>query len=287
MAIKFAAAHFTEQEALQFHSQGKPGKLEITSTKSLTTQRDLTLDRLRHRRETLPQREALRSAEADAAKVQAELDRVAAARDAIGSDCELFVDANGAYSRKLALEQAEHFSAYDVRWFEEPVSSDDLEGLRLMRDRGPAGMDIAAGEYGYDLAYFRRMLEAGAVDKVASGYSIWGWLDLGQAAVCTRRFVQACFAAGMKVDTAEGFRKNEEIREGDFVLSRDENDSDGAVVAKLVEEVFVRTGRIFHLHLGGKLIRTTPEHLDSYTLRNWVCEFEQIFESATAPLGVA
>src|SRR6185312_3847375 len=43
MAIKFAAAHFTEQEALQFHSQGKPGKLEITATKPLTTQRDLSL----------------------------------------------------------------------------------------------------------------------------------------------------------------------------------------------------------------------------------------------------
>ena len=43
MSIKFAAAHFTEQEALQFHSQGKPGKLEITPTKPLTTQRDLSL----------------------------------------------------------------------------------------------------------------------------------------------------------------------------------------------------------------------------------------------------
>ena len=43
MAIKFAAARFTEQEALQFHSQGKPGKLEITPTKPLTTQRDLSL----------------------------------------------------------------------------------------------------------------------------------------------------------------------------------------------------------------------------------------------------
>jgi L-alanine-DL-glutamate epimerase-like enolase superfamily enzyme len=53
-----------------------------------------------------------------------------------------------------------------VTWFEEPVSSDDLEGLRLLRDRAPAGMDIAAGEYGYDLFYFRRMLEARAVDVV-------------------------------------------------------------------------------------------------------------------------
>ena len=91
-------------------------------------------------------------------------DRVRAARQAIGPRAELFVDANGAYSRKQALEMAERFALLDVTWFEEPVSSDDLDGLRLLRDRAPAGMDIAAGEYGYDLPYFRRMLDAGAVD---------------------------------------------------------------------------------------------------------------------------
>ena len=91
--------------------------------------------------------------------------RVAEAREAIGPDTELFVDANGAYSRKDALAFADIFAAeYGVTWFEEPVSSNDLEGLHLIRDRAPAGMDIAAGEYGYDLWYFRRMLEAEAVD---------------------------------------------------------------------------------------------------------------------------
>ena len=92
-------------------------------------------------------------------------ERVRCAREAIGPNAELFVDANGAYSRKQALALAERFRAdARVSWFEEPVSSDDLEGLRLLRDRGPAGMAIAAGEYGYDANYFRRMLEAGAVD---------------------------------------------------------------------------------------------------------------------------
>jgi len=90
--------------------------------------------------------------------------RVRAARDAIGHDAELFVDANGAYGRKEALALAELFAASGVSWFEEPVTSDDLEGLRLLRDRAPGGMEIAAGEYGYDLWYFRRMLDAGAVD---------------------------------------------------------------------------------------------------------------------------
>lgn len=95
---------------------------------------------------------------------QAEMARVRLARECIGGDVELFVDANGAYERKQALAMAELFAGCDVHWFEEPVSSDDLEGLRLLRDRSPAGMQIAAGEYGYDLFYFRRMLEAGAVD---------------------------------------------------------------------------------------------------------------------------
>ena len=89
-----------------------------------------------------------------------DLGRVIAARRAIGPDAELFVDANGAYSRKQALAQAEAFAELGVSWFEEPVSSDDLEGLRHLRDRAPAGMEIAAGEYGYDLYYFGRMLEA-------------------------------------------------------------------------------------------------------------------------------
>jgi L-alanine-DL-glutamate epimerase-like enolase superfamily enzyme len=91
--------------------------------------------------------------------------RVRAAREAIGEDAELFVDANGAYDRKQALVLGERFRAEaGIGWFEEPVSSDDLEGLRLLRDRGPAGVAIAAGEYGFDAPYFRRMLEAGAVD---------------------------------------------------------------------------------------------------------------------------
>ncbi len=95
----------------------------------------------------------------------ADLSRVHVARQAIGPKVKLFVDANGAYTRKQALYQAHRFKEEeDVTWFEEPVSSDDLEGLRLIRDQGPPGMDIAAGEYGYNSWYFRRMLAAEAVD---------------------------------------------------------------------------------------------------------------------------
>jgi len=85
--------------------------------------------------------------------------RLDAARAAIGDDTELFVDANGAFSRKEALGWAERYAAqWDVRWFEEPVSSADFEGLRLLRDRAPGGLDIAAGEYAYVPADFRNLI---------------------------------------------------------------------------------------------------------------------------------
>ncbi|WP_102227109.1 enolase C-terminal domain-like protein [Acidimangrovimonas sediminis] len=91
-------------------------------------------------------------------------ERLRLSREVIGPDVALFMDANGAQNRKEALALAEQAAEHGVVWDEEPVSSDDLAGLRLMRDRAPAVMDIAAGEYGYDITYFRRMLEAGAVD---------------------------------------------------------------------------------------------------------------------------
>jgi L-alanine-DL-glutamate epimerase-like enolase superfamily enzyme len=114
-------------------------------------------------------------------------ERVRRARAAIGDSVGLFVDANGAYQRKQALRLAEMFvQEAGASWFEEPVSSDDLEGLRLLRDRAPAGMDIAAGEYGYDLFYFRRMLETGAVDVLQADVTRCGGITqlLQVAALC-------------------------------------------------------------------------------------------------------
>jgi L-alanine-DL-glutamate epimerase-like enolase superfamily enzyme len=120
-----------------------------------------------------------------------DLKRVSAAREAISDDVDLFVDANGAYSRKQALAQAEEFARFGVKWFEEPVSSDDLEGIRLIRDRAPAGMEIAAGEYGYDTDYFHRMLDAGAVDVLQADATRCGGFTgfLQAAALCDAHHV--------------------------------------------------------------------------------------------------
>lgn len=129
--------------------------------------------------------------------------RVQAAREAIGPDAELLVDANGAYDRKQALGMAVAFEKFGVTWFEEPVSSDDLEGLHLLRDRGPGGMAIAAGEYGYDLPYFERMLEAKAVDILQADATrcagITGFLQVG--ALCAARSMPLSAHTGPSLHT--------------------------------------------------------------------------------------
>ena len=113
-----------------------------------------------------------------------DLQRTEWARDAVGAT-PLFVDANGAYSARQAMHFAQDCVKLGVEWFEEPVSSDDLEGLHFVRTHTPPAIDIAAGEYGYNAMYFRRMLAAQAVDVLQADTSrcgITGFLETG--AIC-------------------------------------------------------------------------------------------------------
>ncbi len=113
-----------------------------------------------------------------------DLARMRQARTIIGDDVELFVDANGGYRAKQAIRLMNTASDLDVRWFEEPVSSDDLDGLREVRAAVLA--DVTAGEYGYDLYYFRRMCAAEAVDCLQADVSRCGgiteWLRVAAVA---------------------------------------------------------------------------------------------------------
>jgi L-alanine-DL-glutamate epimerase-like enolase superfamily enzyme len=112
----------------------------------------------------------------------ADPERLTAVRKETGDGVELFTDANGALTRKAALYWATRFAAeWGVSWLEEPVSSLDLEGLRMVRDHGPSGVDIAAGEYGYLLPDFAAL--AGAVDCLQADVTrcggITGLLQVG------------------------------------------------------------------------------------------------------------
>jgi L-alanine-DL-glutamate epimerase-like enolase superfamily enzyme len=124
-----------------------------------------------------------------------DLRRTQIARKAIGAAVELFVDANGAYTVTQASRFAEAFAGEEVRWFEEPVSADNLAGLRQIRRRAPSGMDIAAGEYGYNAWYFRRMIEASAVTVLQADATrcggISGFLNVGAQ----------CWASGLPLSS--------------------------------------------------------------------------------------
>lgn len=113
-----------------------------------------------------------------------DLERVRLARNAIGPVAELFVDANGAYSPRQAVDLAERFAEQDVSYFEEPVSSDHLDQLAFVRNH--VRMAVAAGEYGYDPWYFQTMLSHSAVDilqaDVTRCLGVTGWLQAANLA---------------------------------------------------------------------------------------------------------
>jgi L-alanine-DL-glutamate epimerase-like enolase superfamily enzyme len=102
-------------------------------------------------------------------KPDRDLARARQVRSRIGEGCELFVDANGGYGPEQAAQMGLKFADIGVTWFEEPVSSDHLDVLAHLRSVMP--MDIAAGEYGYDLFYFEAMCRARAVDCLQADVS--------------------------------------------------------------------------------------------------------------------
>ena len=116
-----------------------------------------------------------------------DLARLSQARRIIGDEVRLFADANGAYGPKQAIRIAQRAAEHGLVWFEEPVSSHHLEMLAAVR--ASVAADVAAGEYGSDIHYFRRMCAAGAVDCLQADATrcggVTGWL---QAAVVADSF---------------------------------------------------------------------------------------------------
>jgi L-alanine-DL-glutamate epimerase-like enolase superfamily enzyme len=109
--------------------------------------------------------------------VERDLERVAISRQVIGSEVALFVDANGGYDAAQAVRVGRRLEEHDVTWFEEPVCSDDHQGLRRVRES--VVPDVTAGEYGDSLAYFSHLLAAETVDCLqvdvtrCGGYTEW------------------------------------------------------------------------------------------------------------------
>ncbi|MGN6087977.1 MAG: enolase C-terminal domain-like protein [Actinomycetales bacterium] len=137
-----------------------------------------TVEQMRHwaKEQAIP-RVKLKIGESWGSREQRDLHRVELVRSVVGDEVEVFVDANGGYTVGQAVRMGRRYDALGVIWFEEPVSSDDLAGLHEIR--GQITADVAAGEYGYDLVYFDRMIDARAVDCLqvdvtrCGGYTEW------------------------------------------------------------------------------------------------------------------
>jgi len=118
------------------------------------------------------------------------------------------------------------------------------------------------------LAYAGRVLApelGGAAVGGAIGYGMYGTTSgalygANLGAMAGGFFSPACFAAGTPILTSEGFKPVEAIQPGDYVVSRDEDNLDGVLEAKVVEEKFVREGLLFNLNVAGQVIATTAEH---------------------------
>jgi L-alanine-DL-glutamate epimerase-like enolase superfamily enzyme len=152
--------------------------------------------------------------------------RLDAAREAIGDDVELMVDANGAYrSVKDALGWAERYAGeWGVTWFEEPVSSADFDGLRLVRDRAPAGLDVAAGEYAYVPEDVRNLVgcvdvlqldvtRCGGITGVLSASGLANAFDLDVSAHCAPAISSHAFCAVERRRHLEYFHDHVRIEE--------------------------------------------------------------------------
>jgi RHS repeat-associated protein len=138
--------------------------------------------------------------------------------------------------------------------------------LRMM------GYELAAGGLGGSAGYALGGWD-GAIMGMNAG-RVAGHAALVASPSLQRALLLACFAGDTPLLTPEGSKRIDQFRVGDLVLSRDEYNPDGPVVPKVVEEVFVRTGRILHLHVGGRIIKTTPEHPFYVRDRGWTAAAE-------------
>lgn len=110
--------------------------------------------------------------------VRRSAERVRAARDALGWEVDLMIDAHGSLTRAEARRLCRLVEDCDLRWFEEPVTADDRQGMAVVRREST--VPIAAGESEYTRFDFRALVDADAVDVVQPDLAICGGLTEGR-----------------------------------------------------------------------------------------------------------
>lgn len=107
-------------------------------------------------------------------------ERVRVARDAIGPDVELMVDANNAWDANTAIRFGRMIEKYNPFWYEEPVRADDFRGAAKVA----AALDVpvASGENEFTRWGFRDLIDGGAAEVIQADPNICGgiseWLKI-------------------------------------------------------------------------------------------------------------
>ena len=107
-----------------------------------------------------------------AASLAEDLDRIDAAREALGKDIEILVDANNAYNRLDAFKMGRELDKRKIYWFEEPLSPDDIEGCAELCRR--IDTPIAIGENEYTRWGFKQLIDAGAAQILNADAQVLG-----------------------------------------------------------------------------------------------------------------
>jgi L-fuconate dehydratase len=97
--------------------------------------------------------------------VDADARRLALAREAVGPNVRIAVDANQRWSVAQAISAIESLAPYDPYWVEEPTSPDEILGLAVIR-QAVMPVKIATGEHVANRVVFKQLLQAGALDFV-------------------------------------------------------------------------------------------------------------------------
>ena len=98
------------------------------------------------------------------AHLEEDIERVRLAREAVGTRVGLAVDANNAWTPDIALKFMREVESFDIKWLEEPVQTDDIDGSTLVAHR--LDTPVAGYETETGLAGFRELITRRAVDIV-------------------------------------------------------------------------------------------------------------------------
>ncbi len=95
---------------------------------------------------------------------ESDLAQVRAARQGLGKDVELMVDAGLCWDTATAIRRAKQFESFNLTWLEEPLHPDNLQGYARLSAHSP--IRIAAGEEICDIKEFQQMMDVGGIDVV-------------------------------------------------------------------------------------------------------------------------